>query len=90
MLCGGGWGLLFPALFCRWRHCALQDYELATPLSIESAPEGRATIGRQNGLWDVHRGEAVLIWLNEVFCKEETHSLLIDSSSCKTSHDRIY
>lgn len=84
--------MLLSALFCRWRNegiCGLQDYKLVTPLSMENVPEGKATIGSQNGPWDVCRREAVLVWLNEVFCKE-TYSLLIDISSCKTSHDRIY
>lgn len=68
----------------------MQDYKLVSPLSIENALKGKATTGSQNGPWDVYRGKAVLVWLNEVLCKEEIYSLLIDSGCYKTSHDRVY
>lgn len=93
MLGGGGWGVLLSALFCMWRNegiSGLQDYKLVSPLSIENVLKRKATTGSQNGPWDVYRGEAVLIWLNEVLCKEEMYSLLIDSGSYKTSRDRVY
>lgn len=36
-----------------------KNYKFVTHISIENFPKGKTTIGSQNGLWDVHKGEAV-------------------------------
>lgn len=86
-------GVLFSPLFYSGKTKAFvvcKNYKLVTHISIENFPKGKTTLGNQNGPWDVYKGEAVLVWLNEVFCKEETCLILIDNScSCKRSHNSI-
>lgn len=85
--------MLFSSLFTSGKMKAFvvcKNFKLVTHISIENFPKGKTSIGNQNGPWDVHTGEAVLVWLNEVFCKEQTCLVLIDNScSCKRSHNRI-
>ena len=69
-----------------------KNYKLVTHLSTENIPKGKTNPRQPEWTMGcIDSQEAVLVWLNGVFCMEETCSSLIDSTcSCKRPHNRMY